>query len=76
MFKNCSLSNSCSSKVYDTRGLCRVTKQKMMLHNDQYTEMVLLYGECHRNKQEAARQYALKFPNENQYGVMLDYCKL
>ena len=36
-----------------------------MFNNDQYTEMVLLYGECHRNKQEAARQYALKFPNEN-----------
>ena len=32
---------------------------------DDVFKMVLFYGECHRNKREAARQYALKFPNEN-----------
>ncbi|GFT16501.1 DUF4817 domain-containing protein [Trichonephila clavipes] len=29
--------------------------------NDEYCEMVLLYGQCNRNKREAARLYAIKF---------------
>ena len=69
VFKNCRLSCSCSSKVSDICGLCRVIKRKMMFNNDQYTEMVLFYGECHWNKREAARQYALKFPNKNHPSV-------
>lgn len=36
-----------------------------MYDNEEYSEMVLLYGQCNRNKREAARQYALKFPNKN-----------
>lgn len=36
-----------------------------MFNTNEYTEMVLLYGEFHRNKREAAKQYAIKFPNAN-----------
>ena len=36
-----------------------------MFNNNQCTEIVLLYPECHQNKQKTARQYTLKFPGEN-----------
>lgn len=32
--------------------------------NDQYCEMVLLYGECQRNSVQTALQYAIRFPND------------
>lgn len=35
-----------------------------MYSNDQYCEMVLLYGQCSRNKRVAAKQYALNFPGQ------------
>jgi len=31
--------------------------------NEEYCEMVLLYCQCNRNKREAARLYAMKFPS-------------
>lgn len=34
-----------------------------MYTNEEYCEMVLLYGECNRNKRETERLYASKFPN-------------
>lgn len=30
--------------------------------NEQYCEIVIIYGECQRNAREAARQYAQRFP--------------
>ncbi|GFW84317.1 DUF4817 domain-containing protein [Trichonephila clavipes] len=30
---------------------------------EEYCEMILLYGQCNRNKREAARLYAIKFPS-------------
>ncbi|GFW72842.1 DUF4817 domain-containing protein [Trichonephila clavipes] len=34
-----------------------------MYTNEEYCEMVLLYGQCNRNKREAARLYAIKLPS-------------
>ncbi|GFX01573.1 DUF4817 domain-containing protein [Trichonephila clavipes] len=34
-----------------------------MYTNEEYCEMVLLYGQCNRNKREAARLNAIKFPS-------------
>ncbi|GFU22849.1 DUF4817 domain-containing protein [Trichonephila clavipes] len=34
-----------------------------MYTNQEYCEMVLLYGKCNRNKREAARLHAIKFPS-------------
>ncbi|GFS63355.1 DUF4817 domain-containing protein [Trichonephila clavipes] len=34
-----------------------------MYANEEYCEMVLLYGQYNRNKREAARLYAIKFPS-------------
>ncbi|GFX40803.1 DUF4817 domain-containing protein [Trichonephila clavipes] len=34
-----------------------------MYTNEEYCEMVLLYGQCNRNKRETARLYAIKFPS-------------
>ncbi|GFX40203.1 DUF4817 domain-containing protein [Trichonephila clavipes] len=34
-----------------------------MYTNEEYCEMVLLYGQCIRNKREAARLYVIKFPS-------------
>ncbi|GFV99987.1 DUF4817 domain-containing protein [Trichonephila clavipes] len=34
-----------------------------MYPNEEYCEMVLLYGQCNRNKWEVARLYAIKFPS-------------
>ncbi len=34
-----------------------------MYTNEEYCEMVLLYGQCNRNKRETAKLYAIKFPN-------------
>ncbi|GFS97318.1 DUF4817 domain-containing protein [Trichonephila clavipes] len=33
-----------------------------MYTNEEYCEMVLLYGQCNRSKREAARLYAIQFP--------------
>ncbi|GFW91275.1 hypothetical protein TNCV_736901 [Trichonephila clavipes] len=33
-----------------------------MYTNEEYCETVLLYGQCNRNKRDAARLYATKFP--------------
>jgi hypothetical protein len=35
-----------------------------MYTTEQYVEMILLFGQCKRNVREAARQYAIKFPND------------
>ena len=32
--------------------------------NEEYCEMELLYGQCNRNKREAARLYDIKFPSQ------------
>lgn len=40
---------------------CFSNKRNMFTTNE-FCEMVLLYGKCNRNKREAARQYAIKFP--------------
>ncbi|GFX94645.1 DUF4817 domain-containing protein [Trichonephila clavipes] len=34
-----------------------------MYTNGDYCEMVLLYGQCNRDKREAVRLYAIKFPS-------------
>ena len=34
-----------------------------MYTNEEYCEIVLLYGQCNRNKKEAARLYSTKFPS-------------
>ncbi|GFW24146.1 DUF4817 domain-containing protein [Trichonephila clavipes] len=34
-----------------------------MYTNEEYCKMVLLYGQCNRNKREAARLYAIQFPS-------------
>ncbi|GFW67235.1 DUF4817 domain-containing protein [Trichonephila clavipes] len=34
-----------------------------MYTNEEYYEMVLLYGQCNRNKREVARRYAINFPS-------------
>ncbi|GFV28404.1 DUF4817 domain-containing protein [Trichonephila clavipes] len=34
-----------------------------MYTNEEYCEMVLMYGQYHRNKREAAKLYAIKFPS-------------
>ncbi|GFX10860.1 DUF4817 domain-containing protein [Trichonephila clavipes] len=34
-----------------------------MYTNEEYCEMVLLYGQCNRSKREAAKLYAIKFPS-------------
>lgn len=48
-----------------------------MYSNKQYAEMVLLYGQCNRNGREAARQYAIRFPNDKHPspGVILNVVK-
>ncbi|GFW46326.1 DUF4817 domain-containing protein [Trichonephila clavipes] len=35
-----------------------------MYTNEEYCEMVLLYGQCNWNEREAARLYAIKFPSQ------------
>ncbi|GFX04707.1 DUF4817 domain-containing protein [Trichonephila clavipes] len=35
-----------------------------MYTNEEYCEMVLLYKQCNRSMREAARLYAIKFPNQ------------
>ena len=37
------------------------TRKNEMHTDDEYCEMVLLYGQCNRNKREVARLYAIKF---------------
>jgi hypothetical protein len=36
-----------------------------MFAPDEYLEMVIMYGECNRNTNEATRQYAIRFPQRN-----------
>jgi hypothetical protein len=36
-----------------------------MFAPDEYLEMVIMYGECNRNANEATRQYAIRFPQRN-----------
>ncbi|GFY08309.1 retrovirus-related Pol polyprotein from transposon 297 [Trichonephila clavipes] len=39
-----------------------LVRENEMYTNEEYCKMVLLYGQCNRNKREAARLYAIKFP--------------
>ncbi|GFX37394.1 DUF4817 domain-containing protein [Trichonephila clavipes] len=34
-----------------------------MYTNEEYCEMVLLYGQCYRNKREEAKLYDIEFPS-------------
>jgi hypothetical protein len=36
-----------------------------MFAPNEYLEMVIMYGECNRNANEATRQYAIRFPQRN-----------
>ncbi|GFV91717.1 DUF4817 domain-containing protein [Trichonephila clavipes] len=40
-----------------------LVQENEMYTNEEYCEMVLLYGQYNRNKREAARLYAIKFPS-------------
>ncbi|GFW16795.1 DUF4817 domain-containing protein [Trichonephila clavipes] len=48
------------SRILILRILVRVNE---MYTNEEYCEMVLLYGQYNRNKRESARLYAIKFPS-------------
>ncbi|GFT37195.1 DUF4817 domain-containing protein [Trichonephila clavipes] len=43
-----------------------------MYTNEEYCEMVLLYGQCNQSKREAARLYAIEFPSR----IYLSYCTI
>ncbi|GFW68609.1 DUF4817 domain-containing protein [Trichonephila clavipes] len=40
-----------------------LVREKEMYTNEEYCEMVLLYGQYNRNKREEARLYVIKFPS-------------
>ncbi|GFT49037.1 transposable element Tcb2 transposase [Trichonephila clavipes] len=45
-----------------------------MYTNEEYCEMVLLYGQCNRKKGEAARLYVIKFPSRKRVVIDISPC--